>query len=147
VVAEVAHGLKAARRAADPEKLKDYRFRAPEKLKRHRFRALAMRWVLTEVDSDKARRLRAEFQNPIHERIAPDVFPVEVAHGLAKAERRGVVPQGDVDRLFANILGTPSHVVPICPGLREHSTSPPWFGSGSTTASTWLSPSGKAASS
>jgi predicted nucleic acid-binding protein len=48
---------------------------------------IALKWVLTEVDSDKARRLRAEFQNQIHELIAPDVFPVEVAHGLAKAER------------------------------------------------------------
>ncbi|SRR5579883_192630 len=73
---------------------------------------IALKWVLAEVDSDTARRLRAEFHNPIHELIAPDVFPVEVAHGLAKAERRGVIPQGDADRLLTNVLSTPPHVYP-----------------------------------
>src|SRR5208337_3257197 len=55
---------------------------------------ISLKWVLTEADSDKARRLRGEFQNQIHELLAPDVFPVEVAHGLVKTERRGVIPQG-----------------------------------------------------
>ena len=68
---------------------------------------ISLKWVLTEADSDKARRLRGEFQNQIHELLAPDVFPVEVAHGLAKAERRGVIPQGDADRLLTNVLSTP----------------------------------------
>ena len=49
---------------------------------------ISLKWVLTEADSDKARQLRGEFQNQIHELLAPDVFPVEVAHGLAKAERQ-----------------------------------------------------------
>jgi predicted nucleic acid-binding protein len=53
----------------------------------------SLKWVLIETDSDKARRLRAEFEQQIHDLLAPDVFPVEVAHGLAKAERRGVIPR------------------------------------------------------
>ena len=48
---------------------------------------ISLKWVLTEADSDKARRLRGELQNQIHELLAPDVFPVEVVHELAKAER------------------------------------------------------------
>ena len=73
---------------------------------------ISLKWVLTEADSDKARRLRGDFQNQIHELHAPDVFPVEVAHGLAKAERRGVIPQGDADRLLTNVLSTPPQFHP-----------------------------------
>lgn len=68
---------------------------------------ISLKWVLTEADSNKARRLRVEFQNQIHELLAPDVFPIEVAHGLSKAERRGVIPLGDAARLLANVLSTP----------------------------------------
>jgi len=60
---------------------------------------ISLKWVLTETDSDKARRLRSEFQNQINELLAPDVFPAEVA----KAEWRGVVP-----RYFEAEL-TPNH--------------------------------------
>jgi predicted nucleic acid-binding protein len=80
---------------------------------------VSLKWVLIEVDSDKARRLRGEFQQGIHDLLAPDVFPVEVAHGLAKAERRGVIPQGDADRLLANILSTPPQFHPYLPLLKR----------------------------
>ncbi len=73
---------------------------------------IAVKWVLTETDSDKARLLRLAFQNQIHELLAPDVFPVEVAHGLAKAERRGIIPTGDADKLLTNVLATPPHFHP-----------------------------------
>jgi predicted nucleic acid-binding protein len=80
---------------------------------------IALKWVLPEADSDKARRLRGEFQNQVHELLAPDVFPVEVAHALAKAERRGVIPQGDADRLLTNILSTPPQLHPYLPLLKR----------------------------
>jgi predicted nucleic acid-binding protein len=68
--------------------------------------------VLTEADSDKARLLRVAFQNQIHELLAPDLFPVEVAHALAKAERRAIIPTGDADRLLTNVLATPPRFHP-----------------------------------
>jgi predicted nucleic acid-binding protein len=80
---------------------------------------ISLKWVLTEADSDKARRLRVAFQNQLHELLAPDVFPVEVAHALAKAERRGVIPQGDADRLLSNILSTPPQLHPYLPLLKR----------------------------
>ncbi len=80
---------------------------------------ISLKWVLTEADSDKARLLRTEFQNGIHELIAPDVFPVEVAHGLAKAERRGVIPQNDADRLLTNVLSSPPRFHPYLPMLKR----------------------------
>jgi predicted nucleic acid-binding protein len=80
---------------------------------------IALKWVLTEADSDKARRLRSEFQNQVHELRAPDVFPVEIAHGLAKAERRGIIPQGDADRLLTNVLSTPPQLHTYLPLLKR----------------------------
>jgi predicted nucleic acid-binding protein len=80
---------------------------------------ISLKWVLTEADSEKARLLRAEFQNGIHELLSPDVFPVEVAHGLARAERRGVIPQGDADRLLTNVLSTPPRFQPYLPLLKR----------------------------
>jgi hypothetical protein len=35
---------------------------------------VALKWVLVEPDSAKARQLRDEFRNAIHELIAPDSF-------------------------------------------------------------------------
>jgi hypothetical protein len=40
---------------------------------------LALRWVLIEQDSEKARRLRDDYQNQVHELIAPESFSVECA--------------------------------------------------------------------
>jgi predicted nucleic acid-binding protein len=39
--------------------------------------SVAFKWVVPEVDSDKADLLRADFLNGIHEFLAPDVYPVE----------------------------------------------------------------------
>jgi predicted nucleic acid-binding protein len=68
---------------------------------------VALKWVLTEADSPKALRLRADFQAGVHEFLAPDVFPVEVAHALTRAERRGVIPVGQAAVHLAEVLATP----------------------------------------
>jgi len=80
---------------------------------------ISLKLVLPEADSDPARRLRVDYQSQVHELLAPDVLPVEVAHGLAKAERRGVIPQGNADRLLTNILSTPPAFHPYLPLLRR----------------------------
>ena len=36
--------------------------------------AVAPKWVLPEIYADKAKRLRDDYENQIHELIAPDVF-------------------------------------------------------------------------
>ena len=107
---------------------------------------IALKWVLPEADSDKARLLRAEYQNQIHELLAPDVFPVEVAHGLTKAERRGIIPMGDADRLLTNIPRLLRNFIPICYCSSERLRLPPEPVSGFTIAFTSLSPSGRVAS-
>ena len=80
---------------------------------------ISLKWVMIEADSDKACQLRDEFQRQIHDLLAPDIFPVEVAHGLAKAERRGVIHQGDAEKLLANVLSTPPSLHPYLPLLRR----------------------------
>jgi hypothetical protein len=42
---------------------------------------IALKWALPEADSDKARLLRVEFQNQIHELLAPNVVS---SHGPNK---------------------------------------------------------------
>ena len=54
--------------------------------------SVALKWVLWEADSPKARRLRDEFAAAIHELLAPDVFHVETLHALTKAQRRLRIP-------------------------------------------------------
>jgi predicted nucleic acid-binding protein len=53
--------------------------------------SVGIKWVMNEVDSDKARRIRDDFRNSILELLAPDCYVIESAHGLTKAERRGFV--------------------------------------------------------
>ncbi|MCE9524627.1 MAG: type II toxin-antitoxin system VapC family toxin [Planctomycetales bacterium] len=57
---------------------------------------VAIKWVLNEPDSASAIKVRDAFVNQVHEFVAPDVFPVEVAHALSRAERKGILipPQG-----------------------------------------------------
>ena len=65
---------------------------------------IALKWVLREDDSPKANQFRGEFRQQLHELMAPDVFPVEVAHAVTRAERRGLASQPAL--LVGNVLST-----------------------------------------
>lgn len=41
--------------------------------------SVGFKWVLVEDLSDKARQLRENYQDGIHQLFAPDVFPIEIA--------------------------------------------------------------------
>lgn len=75
--------------------------------------SVALKWVLPEPLADRARRLRDDFLKHVHELLAPDVFPVEVAHALTRAERQKILPVGDAAGFLANILAT-------CPVLHSY---------------------------
>lgn len=66
--------------------------------------SVAIKVVLPEQDSDKAVALLIDFQNKIHELLSPDIFPVEVAHALTRAERRKLIAQGDSIQKLADVL-------------------------------------------
>ena len=70
---------------------------------------VALKWVLPELDSATAIRLRDEFAGGIHELLTPDIFPIEVAHNLAKAERRGIIAPGEGTTKLADVV-TPNTI-------------------------------------
>ena len=65
---------------------------------------VALRALLREEHSDKAQSLMDDFRNGVHELIAPDFFPLEVANALTRAERRRGIKQGQAIVLLADIL-------------------------------------------
>ncbi|HET6882489.1 MAG TPA: type II toxin-antitoxin system VapC family toxin [Pirellulales bacterium] len=57
--------------------------------------SVAVKWVLPEADSAKAIGLRDDYRKGIHQLFAPDIFKVEAAHALTRAERRKILQQGE----------------------------------------------------
>ena len=66
--------------------------------------SVALKWVLPEAHSDIARKLRNESDSGLHELLAPDDFPIEVAHSLMRAERKKIIAVGDAKVFLADIL-------------------------------------------
>ncbi len=75
--------------------------------------SLGVKWVMNEVDSALARRLRDNYRNQVHDLIAPDSFPLEAAHALTKAERRGIVP--DATKLWVELMLDSPQLFPSLP--------------------------------
>jgi predicted nucleic acid-binding protein len=68
--------------------------------------SVALCWVLPRPNSGKALQLRINFQNAIHDLIAPSVFPGEIASALTKAERQKLIPVGDARPLMGQVMRT-----------------------------------------
>jgi predicted nucleic acid-binding protein len=68
---------------------------------------VSLKWVLPEADSLKAMQLRDEVRKSVHEILAPQVFELEIAHALTRAERTSRIPVGQALVLWADIMCTP----------------------------------------
>ena len=68
--------------------------------------SVALKWSLAEVDSHKALRLRDDYRNGIHGLLAPDIFPSEIANGLASAERQRRIRTGESAVFLNDVLST-----------------------------------------
>jgi hypothetical protein len=77
--------------------------------------SVATCWVLPRPLSAKALQLRADYQNAIHELIAPAHFCHEAASALTKAERQRLIPVRDADPLLCDILATPPALQTVDP--------------------------------
>ncbi|MBL8826073.1 MAG: type II toxin-antitoxin system VapC family toxin [Planctomycetaceae bacterium] len=66
--------------------------------------SVAVAWELNESTSAKALALRELAELGVHELLAPDIFPVECAHALTRAERRGLLSTGQAGIILAHIL-------------------------------------------
>jgi predicted nucleic acid-binding protein len=67
---------------------------------------VALKWVLAEPDSNKAKQLRTDFRSDVHELIAPDIYVVEIAHALTRAERQGRISVGQSGIFWADVMST-----------------------------------------
>jgi predicted nucleic acid-binding protein len=79
--------------------------------------SVMIKWVLAEPDSNKALGLRDDLRNSVHELLSPDIFTVEAAHALTRAERQLRISVGQARALFLDMLTTPPHVFPSQPFL------------------------------
>jgi predicted nucleic acid-binding protein len=77
--------------------------------------SVAAYWVLRNPLQAKALKLRAEYQQNVHELIAPAHFQGEIASALTKAERQRLIPVGDARRLITDVLNTPPIPHPLDP--------------------------------
>ncbi len=66
--------------------------------------SVALKWVLAEAESGKAIRLRDEYRNGLHEFLAPDIFPSEIANGLVSAERQRRIQKGEAAVFLNDVL-------------------------------------------
>ena len=81
--------------------------------------SVALKWVLPEIDSDKAEHLRDDFQNGIVDLLAPDVFPVEVGNALTRAERKRIISIGQASLLFADVMRTSPRLYSYLPLINK----------------------------
>jgi predicted nucleic acid-binding protein len=66
--------------------------------------SVGFKWVVAEADTDKALRLRDDFRKGLIELLAPDVFPVEIGHGLTRAERQKRITPAEGATYLADLL-------------------------------------------
>ena len=68
--------------------------------------SVAFKWVVPEVDTDKALLLRDDFRNGVIQLISPDFFPLEVLHALTKAERQGRINPTEASTFWLDLMTT-----------------------------------------
>jgi predicted nucleic acid-binding protein len=79
--------------------------------------SVAVKWVLPEKDSPTAVRLLNGYRKKIHELIAPDTFPVEIAHALTRAERQKIIQPPQGAKRFAVVMRARPLLHPYLPLL------------------------------
>jgi predicted nucleic acid-binding protein len=65
---------------------------------------VALKWLFIEANSDKARKLRDDYRNTAVDLLAPDVFPVEFAHAVTRAERAKRITQAEGAQSMTDLL-------------------------------------------
>jgi predicted nucleic acid-binding protein len=66
--------------------------------------SVAFKWLVPELNTDKALRLLDDYQNAIHDLLSPDILPVEATHALTRAERQGRVTPAQGNQLFIDLM-------------------------------------------
>lgn len=79
--------------------------------------SVAFKCVVPELHTDKALLLRDDFRNAVHDLLTADFFPVEIAHGLTRAERQKRIPVAQGGALWADVMKTAPRLIPAPPLL------------------------------
>jgi predicted nucleic acid-binding protein len=79
--------------------------------------SVGFKTLLAEQDSDKAQRLSEEYQHNVHELLSPDIFAVEIAHGITRAERQGRITPAEGPQLLTDLLNRLPAMRPSLPLL------------------------------
>lgn len=99
--------------------------------------SVAFKWLVPEADTPKALRLLDDFNNGVHDLVAPDILPVETVHALTRAERQGRITPAEgivlIKDLFQNLPPLPL----TCPCCLEPMKSRLPCALGCTIAFTW----------
>lgn len=66
--------------------------------------SVAFKWLVPELNTDKALRLLDDYQKAIHDLLSPDILPVETTHALTRAERQGRVTPAQGNQLFIDLM-------------------------------------------
>jgi predicted nucleic acid-binding protein len=77
--------------------------------------SVAICWVIPRPLTPKAFRLRVEYQQQIHELLAPAIFIDEVAGALTKAERQRDIAVGQAAPLYAKVMNSPPVLIAHAP--------------------------------
>jgi predicted nucleic acid-binding protein len=90
---------------------------------------VAFKWHVREDGSDQALRVRDDFIKGIHTLLSPDIFPVEIAHSLTRAERQGRITPVDgalhLQDMLATLPQSSSLPLPPAESLRNLLSDPP----------------------
>jgi len=68
--------------------------------------SVALTAVLPGPLRAKALQLQTDYQNRVHDLLAPDIFIAETANALTKAERQKLIKAGRASFLYATIMST-----------------------------------------
>lgn len=68
--------------------------------------SVAVKWFLTEAESDRAYRLLERQYDGSLEFMSPDVFPIEVAHAITRSERRGLLAASEGRKALQVLLAS-----------------------------------------
>lgn len=79
--------------------------------------SVGFKWLVVEDDTPKARTLRDDYQRAVHELLAPDIYPVEIAHALTRAERQGRITPAQGAQLLKDMFKTCPRLHPYLPLL------------------------------
>jgi predicted nucleic acid-binding protein len=79
--------------------------------------SVGFKTLVAETDSGKAQQLYDNCLKGIHELLAPDVFSVEVAHSITRAERQARITPAQGARLLTDILNRLPQMHPSLPLL------------------------------